>query len=106
MTDPSPQPSTLESALARAVQAEELLVALDFDGTISLHADNPMDARMLPAAAAAVGILARLPRTHVAFVSGRSLADLRIIAEHGDDSPVLTGRLPRCGVLVPRRRRR
>lgn len=66
-----------------------LLVALDFDGTLSPHEDEPMDARMLPAARDAVDALAALPDTTVALVSGRSLGDLRAIAEHTDDSPLL-----------------
>lgn len=68
---------------------ERLLVALDFDGTVAPLEDDPMTARMLPTARAAIERLAGLPSTTVAFVSGRSLADLREIGEHGDDSPVL-----------------
>jgi trehalose 6-phosphate phosphatase len=79
-------PDTALSALARTPR---LLVALDFDGTISPHEDDPMAARMLPAARAAVERLAALPDTWVALVSGRSLPDLREIAEHDDDSPLL-----------------
>lgn len=85
-TGPSP---ALERALGRAVQASELLVALDFDGTLSLHQDDPMAARALPEAAAAIALLAELPHTTVALISGRSLADLRVIAEHDDDSRIL-----------------
>jgi trehalose 6-phosphate phosphatase len=48
-----------------------------------------MAARMLPASRAAVDALIAAPGTFVAFVSGRSLKDLRIIAEHADDSRVL-----------------
>ncbi|NLP85727.1 trehalose-phosphatase [Microbacterium sp. CFH 90308] len=66
-----------------------LLVALDFDGTLSPLEDEPMDARMLPAARAAIDALVAAPRTIVAFVSGRSLVDLRVIAEHDDYSQVL-----------------
>lgn len=66
-----------------------LLVALDFDGTLAPLHDEPMQARMLPAARTALDALAALPETWVALVSGRSLADLRIIAEHLDDSPIL-----------------
>lgn len=72
--------------ISRIAATERLLVALDFDGTLSLHVDEPMDARMLPAARAAVERLAALPDTVVALVSGRSLPDLRTIAEHADDS--------------------
>lgn len=65
-----------------------LLVALDFDGTLSPLVDVPMDARMDPRAAQAVHELTRAPHTTVAFVSGRSLPDLRVIAEHDDSSPI------------------
>jgi trehalose 6-phosphate phosphatase len=79
----------LAEALDRAARTDVLLVALDFDGTLSLHQDDPMAARALPDAKRAIDELAQLPRTTVAFISGRSLADLRIIAEHDDSSPVL-----------------
>ena len=66
-----------------------LLVALDVDGTLAPLLDRPMDVRMTPAARSAVLRLAALPDTAVALVSGRTLHDLRIIAEHNDDSPLL-----------------
>ncbi|MBY0687557.1 trehalose-phosphatase [Microbacterium marinilacus] len=54
--------------------------------------DEPMAVRALPETAAAVARLAELPDTTVAFVSGRQLADLRVIAAHDDRSPIwLTG---------------
>lgn len=65
-----------------------LLIALDFDGTASPLVDDPMSARALPVVSEAVERLTALPHTTVAYVSGRSLPDLREIAEHGDDSPV------------------
>lgn len=79
----------LRTAIARVAASDPLLVALDFDGTLSPLADEPMDARMLPAARAAVEALIAAPGTIVAFVSGRSLVDLRVIAEHDDTSRVL-----------------
>jgi trehalose 6-phosphate phosphatase len=65
-----------------------LLVALDFDGTLAPLVADSMSARMTPGARTAVDMLAALPDTPVALVSGRSLADLRIIAEHRDDSVI------------------
>nr|WP_198425987.1 trehalose-phosphatase [Microbacterium ureisolvens] len=62
---------------------------MDFDGTLSPLADDPMSARMLPAARDAVDALVAAPDTVVAFVSGRSLVDLRVIADHDDSSRVL-----------------
>ena len=76
-------------AIARVAASDLLLVALDFDGTLSPLEDEPMDARMLPAARDAVDALVATPDTVVAFVSGRSLVDLRLIAEHDDASQVL-----------------
>jgi trehalose 6-phosphate phosphatase len=78
----------LEDAVRRVAASDRLLVALDFDGVMAPLQDEPMKARALPEAAAAVAALAALPDTPVAFVSGRSLHDLREIAEHTDDSPI------------------
>ncbi len=76
----------LESALTRLAASDRLLVALDFDGTLAPLEDEPMNARAIPDAATAVAELAALPDTPVAFVSGRSLHDLREISEHADES--------------------
>ncbi|GAA3210812.1 trehalose-phosphatase [Microbacterium terregens] len=81
-------PTAIEEALRRSAASDRLLVALDFDGTLAPLEDEPMNARALPEAAAAVAALAATPDTLVAFVSGRSLHDLREIAEHADESPV------------------
>ena len=78
-----------EMALRRVAASDPLLVALDFDGTLAPFADEPMDARMIPAAREALDALLAAPRTIVALVSGRCMSDLRIIAEHDDDSRVL-----------------
>lgn len=85
----APQQDGLRDAIAKVVASDRLLVALDFDGTLAPLEDEPMDARMLPAARTAVEALVEAPATLVALVSGRSLSDLRIIAEHDDDSPLL-----------------
>jgi trehalose 6-phosphate phosphatase len=81
--------------------APELLVALDFDGTLAPIVEVPADARALPAARAAIDDLAALPSTTVVLLSGRALADLatvsgfgppvRLIGSHGlesNDGPV------------------
>ena len=83
---PSPAATSAVAALAATPR---LLVALDFDGTCAPLVDEPMAARALPAVAAAVERLADLPATTVAYVSGRSMRDLRIIAAHPEDSRVL-----------------
>lgn len=78
-----------DAALAALARTDRLLVALDFDGTLAPLIDDPMAARMSPDARAAVEALAQAPATTVALVSGRTLRDLRVIAEHDDDSPLL-----------------
>ncbi|WP_299086990.1 trehalose-phosphatase [uncultured Microbacterium sp.] len=80
---------TPDDAVSALAAVPRLLIALDFDGTLAPLQDEPMASRMTPLAAAAVAALARAPETTVAFVSGRSLRDLRVIAEHDDDSPIL-----------------
>ncbi|WOF21788.1 trehalose-phosphatase [Microbacterium betulae] len=75
-------------SLEPIAKADRLLVALDFDGVLAPLVDEPMSARATARGGAAVDRLAALPRTTVALVSGRSLADLRIIAEHDDASRI------------------
>ncbi|WP_221584066.1 trehalose-phosphatase [Microbacterium sp. G2-8] len=78
----------VDARLRHLAGLPRLLVAVDFDGTLSPLVADPMSARATPDAKAAVAALAATPGTTVAFVSGRSLADLRVIAEHDDASPV------------------
>jgi len=81
--------------------ATELLVALDFDGTLAPIVTVPADARALPEAVTAINGLAGLPSTTVILMSGRAVADLgavsgfrppvRLFGSHGlepDDGPV------------------
>lgn len=72
-------PELLE-AVRRIARTEHLLVAMDFDGTISPLVDHAGDARPLPRSAAAFAGLAALPRTTTALISGRALASLRAVA--------------------------
>lgn len=81
-------PGTPSAELSAIARTERLVVALDFDGVASPLVPEPMAARALPETVAQIARLAALPDTVVAFVSGRSMHDLRIITEHGDDSPV------------------
>lgn len=81
--------SALSAAIAAVAASDRLLVALDFDGTLAPLEDEPMEARMIPAARVALDALVVAPATFVALVSGRSLSDLREISEHDDDSPLL-----------------
>jgi trehalose 6-phosphate phosphatase len=81
---PARGPLTLSPELLDAVrrisQTEHLLVAMDFDGTISPIVDRAGDARPLPRSATAFAGLAALPRTTTALISGRALASLRAVA--------------------------
>lgn len=77
-----------DDALTAIAHTERLVVALDFDGTASPLVPDPMSARALPEVKAQVERLTALPDTFVAYVSGRSMHDLRVIAEHGDESAI------------------
>ncbi|SFU12519.1 trehalose-phosphatase [Arthrobacter sp. ov118] len=70
----------LLAAVRRVAGTEHLLVAMDFDGTMSPLVDHADDARPLPRAAAAFAELAALPRTTTALISGRALESLRAVA--------------------------
>ena len=62
---------------ARLQAAGHVLIACDFDGTLSPIVDHPEDASILPACVDALGRLAELARFDVAIVSGRALDDVR-----------------------------
>jgi trehalose 6-phosphate phosphatase len=80
----------LDAALARVGEAQRLLVALDFDGTLAPFADDPADVGALPASWAAILTLERARDTHVALVSGRSMRSLREVT-HAPDAMALVG---------------
>lgn len=82
---PEALPETLVGALRELSRTLQLLVALDFDGTLAPEVDDPEAARALPEARAAVSRLAALPNTRVALVSGRALMSLIQVAEVSDD---------------------
>ena len=81
-------PGTADDALTAIAATERLVVALDFDGTASPLVPDPMSARALPEIAMQVERLAALPDTFVAYVSGRSMHDLKVITEHIDESVI------------------
>ncbi|WP_404439071.1 trehalose-phosphatase [Microbacterium aerolatum] len=81
-------PGTADDALTAIATTPRLVIALDFDGTASPLVPDPMAARALPEVKAQLDRLAALPDTFVAYVSGRSMHDLRVITEHADDSIV------------------
>jgi len=84
-------PEALLAALHELGRREELLVALDFDGTLSPEVDDPEQARALPEAREAVLRLAAAPRTRVVLISGRSLASLQTVTESLPDTVFLVG---------------
>lgn len=79
----------LHDALVRLAAAPRILIALDFDGTLAPEVDVPDDARALPEAHDALLALHRLDNTHVALVSGRSLASLAHVGQVPDDVPLV-----------------
>lgn len=74
-------PTSLDAALDQIASVDRLLVALDFDGTLSETVDNPEDARALPGSRAAVLGLIDLAATRVAVVSGRAMASLDRVSQ-------------------------
>lgn len=81
-------PGTSDAALSAIATTQRLVIALDFDGTAAPFVVDPMAARAIPEIVVQVDRLSALPDTLVAYVSGRSMDDLRVITEHDDDSPV------------------
>ncbi|CAH0257706.1 Trehalose-phosphate phosphatase [Arthrobacter sp. Bi83] len=79
-------PPELLEAVRRIAGTEHLLVAMDFDGTISPLVDHAGDARPLPRSAAAFAELAVLPRTTTALISGRALDSLRAVASPPEET--------------------
>ncbi len=79
----------LEAGLRRVAKTRRLLVASDFDGTLAALVDRPDAVVPDPAAVAALVSLSELPETHVAVISGRSLA---VLEEHlGHANFILAG---------------
>ena len=74
----------LDGALQRLAAADVLLVALDFDGNISVHVDDPEAAGPIPEAAEAIESLSALRDTSVALVSGRAIESLVAVSGAGD----------------------
>lgn len=68
--------ATAALELIRPMLEGRLLLATDFDGTISSLVLDPWRARIIPAAQRALRKLASAPETHVAFISGRVVCDL------------------------------
>jgi trehalose-phosphatase len=79
--DPAGLPPGLAAALDGFARQDAVLVAVDFDGTLAPLVRDPAQARPLPAGSEALRALGRTAGTHVALVSGRTLADLLALAD-------------------------
>ena len=80
MTESVPADVSIDTAIAALAAADRLLVCCDFDGTLSVLADEPSAARPVDGAVAVLDALAQLPDTWAAIVSGRSLIDLTLLS--------------------------
>ncbi|HWL02685.1 MAG TPA: bifunctional alpha,alpha-trehalose-phosphate synthase (UDP-forming)/trehalose-phosphatase [Microbacteriaceae bacterium] len=84
-------PEQLTGALREFARKPQVLVALDFDGTLAPEVDEPAMARALPEARQAVLRLAAAPRTRVVLISGRSIEGLEEVTEGLPESIFLVG---------------
>lgn len=89
MTADNPQ---LRIALAAFAPRPRVLVAVDFDGTLSPFVIDPLQARAVPGALEALRAAAALGGVTVAVVSGRDLATLEMLTGIGpQDGITLVG---------------
>jgi trehalose 6-phosphate phosphatase len=79
----------LRRALAEAGRADRLLVALDFDGTISPIVAVPSAAGPVPGALELLDRLASAPGTEVVLLSGRALHDLAAVSGAGESATLI-----------------
>ncbi len=77
----APAPVPLDGALATLAARPQILVAVDFDGVLAPIVSDPDAARPLPVSAEALRRLTGRPGVRVALISGRTLADLRRLAD-------------------------
>lgn len=99
-------PPALVHALVGFAARSQVVVALDFDGTISPLTDDPAASRPLPGASRAMTALAEDPGVRLTLVSGRPVGDLNrlasppsgtlLIGSHGAES----GRATTPGEMV------
>jgi len=75
--------AALHAAVSRLAETPTLVVASDFDGTLSPIVDDPHAAAGFPPCVAALRTLASLADTHVVIISGRELAVLHRISGLG-----------------------
>ncbi|MPY84349.1 MAG: trehalose-phosphatase [Actinophytocola sp.] len=73
-------PADLRRAIVHIARTPRLLVACDYDGTLSPIVENPDAARPLPESVGALRSLAALHETTTAVISGRALRDLATLS--------------------------
>lgn len=82
----------LRELRTRLAHLPQLLVASDFDGTLAPLVDRPARAALSPESRQVlVNLAARHPRVRLAFLSGRSLADLEPRLGIGLEQTILAG---------------
>lgn len=81
----SPLSLELMNKLRSLAQTPILLVASDYDGTLSPIVDDPLQARPLRESSAALRSLAVLANTHVSVISGRALRDLAALSRFPEE---------------------
>src|SRR3954470_23280545 len=74
----------LEEKLRAAAVAPVLLVACDFDGTLAPIASQPWEAKPDEESLVPAAVLASMPHTHAAIISGRALQDLSTMVKGVD----------------------
>jgi len=77
--------TALSDRLEDLARVPVLLVATDYDGTVSPIVTDPASAVPHREAIVALRNLAALPQTHVAIISGRALRDLALLTGTPDD---------------------
>ncbi|MQA62565.1 MAG: trehalose-phosphatase [Actinophytocola sp.] len=73
-------PAELRRAIMHIARTPRLLVACDYDGTLSPIVENPDTARPLPESVGALRSLAGLHETTTSVISGRALRDLATLS--------------------------
>ncbi len=75
----------LEVALANLSVHPQVLVALDFDGTLAPLQDDPENSRMLPESREVVDALTDTDGVHVSLVTGRAFENIMRVADPHPD---------------------
>lgn len=75
----------LDKALSDLALHPQVLVALDFDGTLAPLQDDPENSRMLPESRDAVDALTGIDGVHVSLVTGRAFENIMRVADPHPD---------------------